>query len=129
MQSYPTYLSFSSLNIFRLFLYSFKFAANSFNLQQSINLYESHLQKFMDFLGYNYKMRHQHLETGDLCRISFDNKHMVEVLNSYGCITYANIDHSSIEISIVGTKSFLDGCVNCFNCGYLLKISLCLQRN
>lgn len=114
---------------------------------------ESHLQKFMDFLGYTYKMRYQSLPTGDLCRMSFDNKHIVEVLNSYGCtprksliikfpsesvfkdpslirhfirgyfdgdgcITYSNADHSAIEISIVGTKDFLDKCAKYFNNGY-----------
>lgn len=57
MQSYPTYLSFSSLNIFRLFLYPFKFAANSFNLQQSINLYESHLQKLQVSSFLNKRIR------------------------------------------------------------------------
>lgn len=107
----------------------------------------------MNFLGYNYKMRYQHLDRGDLCRMSFDNKHMVDVLTNYGCIpkksltltfpdknvfkdkslirhfirgyfdgdgciTYANANHSSIEVSIVGTKPFLDECINCFDCGY-----------
>lgn len=47
---------------------------------------ENHLRKFMKFLNYTYDMRYQKQINGDICRMSFDNSHMVNTLISYGCV-------------------------------------------